>query len=122
VIDRNGEDIGIYFRSRKGRWIAGLSAFLAIDTVVLLVLLDENLLDFAGTFPGLPAAITLGLIPVGIALTILALVYFSMRLFFKANHSEALVGLFTFIMVAMVVLTMIGFFFRGPNMTISLPF
>ena len=122
LLDRNGEDIGIYFRSIKGRWIAGFSAFIAADVVVLLVLLDENLLDLVSPFPRLSSAITLGLIPVGIALAILALVYFSIRTFFKANHSEALMGLFTFIMTALIVLTIIGVFFRGPNMAFSLPF
>jgi hypothetical protein len=33
-----------------------------------------------------------------------------------------MVGLFTFVMVSLVVLTVVGVFFRGPNMALVLPF
>ena len=65
----------------------------------------------------LPAATLLGLI----------LLYALMRLVLshqgrKANHSEALLGIFTFLVLSLVILTVIGVFFRGENMALVLPF
>ena len=40
----------------------------------------------------------------------------------RANRSEAAAGLFTFVMVGFVLLTIIGVFFRGANMALVLPF
>ena len=68
VIDRSGSDIGIYFRSKKGKWLAAFAAFLSIDLVIALVLLDEYRFDLTAALPGLPAAISYGLIPVVVAL------------------------------------------------------
>jgi hypothetical protein len=50
------------------------------------------------------------------------LIYDLLRFLLKANHSEGLVGLFSFITVGLVALTIIGIFFRGPNMALVLPF
>jgi quinol-cytochrome oxidoreductase complex cytochrome b subunit len=122
ILDRSGKDIGIYFRSPKGRWIAFFAAFLSVDLVIALVALDEYKVDFASALPNLPAAISDGLIPMGIALLCLAFTYLLNRLIFRANHSEALMSVFTFIVTALVILTVIGMFFRGPNMVLSLPF
>ncbi len=122
IIDRSGEDIGIYFRSKKGRWIAFIAAFLSVDLVIALVLIDEYKLDLATALPGLPPAISNGLVPMGIALLSLGIIYLINRLIIRANHSEALMGVFTFIVIALVALTVIGIFFRGPNMVLALPF
>lgn len=122
IFDRSGEDIGIYFRSKKGKWIAFFAAFISIDLVVALVTLDEYRLDFVSMLPNLPLAVSYGIIPVAIALVSLILFYGLSRLLFKANHSEGMMGVFTFIIIALVVLTIIGVFFRGPNMVLALPF
>ena len=62
------------------------------------------------------------LVPLLFILAGLAAIYYGTRWKLKANHSEALVGLFTFVMMSLVVLTIIGIFFRGPSMTLVLPF
>ena len=122
VLDRSGEDIGRYFRSPKGKWITLLTAFFAVDLVVLLVILDEYWLDLPALMPDLSTAISFGLIPMGLALLFLSLLYLIKRWLFKATPSEALVGVFTFMLFSLVTLTVIGIFFRGPNMVLVLPF
>jgi quinol-cytochrome oxidoreductase complex cytochrome b subunit len=122
IFDRTGEDIGIYFRSKKGKWIAFFAAFVSADLVVALVLIDEYRLDLATALPDLPLAVSYGLIPLLIAFASLGLIYGITRLLFKATHSEAMVGIFTAIVVALITLTIIGVFFRGPNMVLALPF
>ena len=87
-----------------------------------LVVADEYWLDIAAWLPNLPLFIANGLVPLAAILLGLVLIYGLTRLFFKANHSEALAGIFTFLMAGLIVLTIIGIYFRGPNMALVLPF
>jgi len=121
ILDRSGDDIGIYFRSKKGKRIAFFSAFISLDLVPVLVVIDEYWLDLPSIFPNWSLAITQGLIPLLISLIGLGLIYGLNRLIFKAKHSEAFMGEITFIFVGLIVLTIIGVFFRGPNMAFVLP-
>jgi hypothetical protein len=52
----------------------------------------------------------------------LLIIYALLRFGARASRSEALVGLFTFIVISFVFLTVIGVFFRGANMALVLPF
>jgi quinol-cytochrome oxidoreductase complex cytochrome b subunit len=121
--DSHDEDIGIYFRSRKGRWAAFIGAFLAIDLIPMLVVADEYWIDLPTMLPGeWPVLVVNGLVPLLATLGGLALIYLLTRLILRANRSEALVGVFVFVMLSLVVLTFIGVYFRGPNMALVLPF
>jgi len=119
--DRRGEDIGIYFRSKAGRRAAIFNAILAVDLIPLLVVADEYWFDLPGLMPSLPLIISNGVIPLVITYISLAIIYGLTRIIFKANHSESLVGTFTFTMISLVVLTIIGVYFRGTNMALVLP-
>ena len=126
-MDRDFEDIGIYFRSKAGRWAALLGAVLAVVIVPLMVVADEYWIDLPGRFPGLPTWVTGGLIPFIATVAFLALVYALMRRFVRgggrrANHSEATLGLVVFMVTSLVVLTIIGILFRGENMALIWPF
>ena len=121
-LDKQEDNIGRYFRSAVGKQIALLAALYAIGLIPLLVLLDEYWLDLPALLPGLPTLISNGLIPLALTLGGLAAVYLLFRTTNKANKSEALVGLFVFVMVSLLLLTLIGIFFRGPNMALVLPF
>ena len=56
----------------------------------------------------------------GLILTLLA-IYLIFREFGHANPSEALVGLFVFLIISFILLTIVGIFFRGANMALVLP-
>jgi quinol-cytochrome oxidoreductase complex cytochrome b subunit len=120
--DRRAEDVGVYFRSKVGRRAALLGAFLAVDLVPVLVVADEYWVDLPAWFPDWPAAVASGLAPLLLTLAGLLAIYLLSRLILRANHSEGLVGLFSFLMVSLVVLTVVGNLFRGPNMALVLPF
>ena len=121
--DRHDENIGIYFRSRKGRWAAFIGAFLAIDLVPMLVVADEYWIDLPTMLPAdWPVLVVNGLVPLLATLGGMVLIYLLTRLILRANRSEALVGMFVFVMLSLVVLTFIGVYFRGPNMALVLPF
>lgn len=120
--DKRVEDIAIYFRSKTGRRVALLNAILALDLIPLLVIADEYWINLPDLFPNQSPFVAAGIIPLAITFTGLFLIYLLPRLIIKANHSEGLLGLFTFSIVCLLVLTLIGIFFRGPNMALVLPF
>ena len=120
--DRQDEDIGIYFRSRAGRKAALAGALLGLDLVPLMVIADEYWIDLPALLPATwPDDISSGLLPLLLTLAGLVVVYWIARRVSRGNRSEALVGLFGFLLVSLVVLTIIGVFFRGPNMALVQP-
>lgn len=120
--DRQGETMGHYFRSAVGRRSALIGLLLGINLPPLLIVADEYWVNIPALLPGWPIFITAELIPLLLTLAGLASIYFSLHLFLKTNHSEGLVGLVTFIMTSLVILTAVGIFFRGPNMALTPPF
>ena len=122
ILDRRTQDIGIYFRSKKGRRSAIFNFILAVDIIPLLVVADEYWFEIADWLPNQPLFVVNGLVPLGATLLGLLLIYGLTRLIFRTNHSEAMTGIFTFVVVGLVVLTLIGIYFRGPNMALILPF
>lgn len=120
--DRQEDTVGHYFRSPTGRRAALAGLFLGLSLPLLLVVADEYWLHQATWLPGWPVLLATEVFPFLLTLAGMALIYFSIRLLLRANHSEGLVGLFVFIMTSVVVLTAVGVFCRGPNMTFVLPF
>jgi len=121
VWDRREQDIGIYFRSRVGRRVALVSGVLGVVLPVALVLLDAFWVDFPAWLPWLPTIISNGFIPMMLTLAGLAAIYAGLKVIFKANRSEATLGLVTFLFISLITLTLIGIFFRGPNMALVWP-
>jgi hypothetical protein len=85
------------------------------------VIVDEFWLDWGNLLTTWPSTVTNGLVPLLLSLIGLALIYGLMRLL-RSNHSEALLGLGSFVFTGLIVLTIIGIYFRGPNMALALPF
>lgn len=120
--DKEEGDIGVYFCSTRGKLMALAGSIFAMALVPLLVLLDEYWIDFPALLPAWPTLVSNGLIPLLLTLAGLLVIYASMRIVAGANRSEALVGLFSFVVVGFVFLTIIGVLFRGPNMALILPY
>jgi quinol-cytochrome oxidoreductase complex cytochrome b subunit len=125
--DRSTEDIGVYFHSIPGRWAALGGVLLALLLVPLLVVADEYWVNLAAMFPSLPDGVTGGLLPLILTLAGLFGVYALLRWGLRSqgrrlNHSEALLGLFSFVFSALIILTIVGIYFRGENMALVVPF
>ncbi|MCB8944458.1 MAG: cytochrome b N-terminal domain-containing protein [Ardenticatenaceae bacterium] len=120
--DRQEETIGHYFQSHTGRRAALAGLLLGLSLPPLLIAADEYWLNLPAWLPAWPTIVTAEAIPLLLTLAGLVVIYFVTRLLLKANHSEGLVGLFTFVMTSLVVLTAVGIFCRGPNMALVLPF
>ena len=128
TLDRRESDIGIYFRSKAGRRAALLGLVLGIDLIPLLVVADEYWIDLNRLAPtSWPDFIGSGFVPLAFTMLGILAVYGLMRLLItadgkRASHGEALVGLFSFLCAGLLMLTLIGIFFRGENMSLIMPF
>jgi quinol-cytochrome oxidoreductase complex cytochrome b subunit len=120
--DRDEAGIGLYFHSSSGKLMALAGVLLAVVLTPLAVLADELWIDLPALLPAWPVLLSNGLLPLLLTSATLLAIYALMRFGAGANRSEALVGLFTFITVAFVILTLIGIFFRGANMALVAPF
>ena len=121
-LDRSDDAFALYFRSTTGRKAALTGALLALYLVPVLVLLDEFLLDIAALLPGWPLLLPTGLFPLLLTLAGLAAIYALIRRAFRATHSETVLGMFALLATGLILLTIVGVYFRGPNMALVLPF
>ena len=112
---------GQWFISEKGRRSSVSSTIFAIIVTVSGILFNEYVLNFEIKMPGIPPVISNGIIPLFILLVLMAGYY---RLFlrrFRLTKAELVQAVFVFIIVAFIVLTLTGIFFRGKDMELSLP-
>jgi quinol-cytochrome oxidoreductase complex cytochrome b subunit len=119
-LDRDLDVDGIWFRSRRGRWLVLLSAVLGFVGTAAFVLIDEYWLDLPALLPFLPTAISNGWVPLA-ALLLLLIGYGELLNMFKVKKCETRQAIFTLLLVAFVTLTLTGIFFRGEGMALVLP-
>lgn len=119
--DLSLESTGVYFRSLRGRSLSVLAVGLALWLVPAWILADEFLLDWTAWLPGWPSLVTNGVIPLALVLLgLLALDEFVHRAF-HANREERILFIFIFLLVSLVILTIVGIFFRGAGMSLMWP-
>ncbi len=120
-VDVTTENVGIYFRSRRGRWLVALATGLALLLTLAWVLLDEYFLHWTEWLPSWPSLISNGLVPLSVILLGLLLLDEWLKDTFGAVLEERILFFFTFLFIALIVLTVIGIFFRGPGMNLYWP-
>jgi hypothetical protein len=113
-INYEANTTGVWFCSYKGRQTALVSVILAILLTVGAVLLDEFVIGAGQT--GSASLVNNGLLPFVIVLVLCIGFYRVIRKSFDATNNEAIQALFTLLITAFVVLTMIGAWFRGTGM------
>ncbi|MBI5302516.1 MAG: cytochrome b N-terminal domain-containing protein [Chloroflexi bacterium] len=120
-MDSDMNSVGIYFRSRRGRWLALFSAATGVLLTALYIVLDEYVIDFAGWFYGLPALVSNGILP--LILLILGIIgyYEFVRRAFRATKCEGVLSVFVLVLAGFIVLTLVGVFFRGAGMQLMFP-
>jgi quinol-cytochrome oxidoreductase complex cytochrome b subunit len=115
------ETAGVWFASLKGRKMAVVATLVALSITPIGIVADEFAIDFTGWMPILPGEISNGLIPFALMLTATFLFYKVMKKKFSSNNNEALQSIFVLLMVAFIILTITGIWFRGLNMKLTLP-
>ncbi|MDP2661408.1 MAG: cytochrome B6, partial [Dehalococcoidia bacterium] len=116
-VDRNQEDVGVWFASKKGRAIALWSAVYASVWIPGLILFDELVrvrsLVRGEILPGwgIHVVVIGGLV---------VLLYAIIRRW-RPSRREVLIGIFTAFAMSYVLLTISGTFFRGHGMRLIWP-
>lgn len=119
--DFSSESVGIYFRSRRGRFLSLLAVGLALFSTPAWILLDEYVLNWNTWLSDWPNLIADGLIPLAIVfLGLIGLDEWIKRVF-SASNEERILFLFIFLLVALMVMTVVGIYFRGPGMNLFWP-
>jgi len=112
---------GVWFSSLTGRRSARDAAVVALFATPVGILLDEYMIDLNAWTPGLSPAISNGLIPVFILLTISYGMYRVLKRRHATNKNESVQMIFVFFLTAFIVLTVIGIGFRGSGMRLVWP-
>ena len=119
--DVSTENVGVYFRSRRGRSLAVLAAGISLISTPLWVLLDEFVIQWDVWLAGWDSLISNGLVPFSVMALGLILMDEWLKTKLKASPEERVLFIFVFLFVAILVLTIIGIYFRGPGMGLFLP-
>jgi hypothetical protein len=112
---------GAYFHSRNGARASRAAAIAALVLTPLGVFADEALRHAPAWQSFLPAAVRTGWLPLVLGCALLAALFFAVRGKYSATRLEATQALFTFAVVAFVVLTITGSLFRGQGMALAWP-
>jgi predicted transporter len=112
---------GVWFASTKGRRMALIAGLAALLGTPLGILADEYLIEVAARLPAVPTWITNGLVPLAVLLAAMAAFYVFMQRKYAASNTEAVQMLFVLLLVAFLVLTVTGIWFRGTGMKLVWP-
>ncbi|HID84454.1 MAG TPA: cytochrome bc complex cytochrome b subunit [Anaerolineales bacterium] len=120
-LDSNTESTGVAFRTRRGRDLGLIAVGLALLFTPAWVLADAYLLDWVAWFPAWPTWVSNGVLPLGV-LTLGGLVMHRvLQQALGLRREESVLFWFLFFLTVFGVLTVIGVFFRGPNMALYWP-
>jgi hypothetical protein len=119
--DFNLHSVGVYFRSERGRALTFMGFVLGLILTTLWVVMDEIVLDWSKWLPGWPSFISNGIVPLAMVLLVLVGLDEIVHRVFRAEFEERILFLFVFLLTALLVLTVIGIFFRGPGMALYWP-
>jgi hypothetical protein len=112
---------GVWFASTKGRGMALMAGLGALIGTPLGILADEYLIEVAARLPTIPTWLTNGLVPFAVLLVAIAVFYVFMRRKYAASNTEAVQMVFVLLLVAFLVLTITGIWFRGTGMKLVWP-
>ena len=112
---------GQWFHSHKGRQMGLVAAVTAFVLTPLIILGGEFLINFKAWFPQIPSSVTNGLLPLTLIVAGIAEFYVAVKKRFAASNSEAIQTVFMLLLVSFVILTIVGYWFRGPGMALVWP-
>ena len=112
---------GVWGRSRLGRKLILVAAILGAVCGVLLILGEATAVSMKINFTFKPLLFSQGFLPLLVGVLFMCGFYWLIRRKLNATAEEAVQALFTLCVVFLVVLTITGVWFRGPEMKLTLP-
>lgn len=112
---------GEWFISAKGRKSSADTARFAVIITLAGVLFNEYILNFETLLSPVPAFFSNGLLPLLIVAGFMAAYYKYFLKKFSLSKAELVQAVFVLIIVAFIVLTLVGIFFRGKDMALTFP-
>ena len=112
---------GVWFASLKGRNMAIVAALVAIIITPIGIVADEFVIDVAAWLSNIPGEVSNGLMPFALTLIVTILFYKAIKKKFSSNNNEALQSVFVLLVVAFIILTITGIWFRGKGMALIWP-
>ena len=119
--DTETESVGVYFRSRRGRFLALMAVGLALLLTPAWIAADAFWLDWVGWLPNWPTWLSNGVLPLVLLLMGAWLLHTFLKKALPTTQEERVLFWVIFLLTAFVVLTVVGVFFRGPNMDLYWP-
>jgi quinol-cytochrome oxidoreductase complex cytochrome b subunit len=113
-VDKEADYLGSWFSGEKGKRTLLFSVLFALVITMAIISIAVNLGWFRDWFSNLPAIINLFINPA----TLLALIYISWAIIIRRRTGStrmAAIALFACAMVGLIIFTVIGIWFRGPN-------
>ena len=120
-LDYDGKEMGNWFISEKGRRSVKSTAMFAAGITIAGILFNQYLINFEILMPKMPALISNGIIPLVILMLFMAAYYWLYIKHLSLTKAELVQVIFVFIVVAFVVLSLVGIFFRGKDMELTMP-
>jgi quinol-cytochrome oxidoreductase complex cytochrome b subunit len=111
---------GYWFLSENGKKSAKSTAIFAAIVTIAGILFNEYVLNFELLLHGIPAIISNGIVPLLIILLFMAGFYRFYLKRFRLSKEELVQAVFVFIIVAFIILTLTGIFFRGKDMALTI--
>jgi quinol-cytochrome oxidoreductase complex cytochrome b subunit len=112
---------GHWFISEQGRKTSEATAKYAAAVTIAGILFNEYVLNFEVVLSPVPAFISNGVLPLLILLGFMAGFYRYYIKKLKLSKAELVQAVFVFVIVAFIVLTVVGIFFRGKDMALTFP-
>ncbi len=115
-------EAGKWFYTQNGLRIFYIASLCSFLLTIAGILFGEFLVDFQAWLPGIPEIISNGLIPLFIWSVFLLGLSYLVKVRFKAGRTEMQLWIFTYLVVAYLVLMLTGVLFRGQAMALTWPF
>ena len=115
------ETAGVWFASRRGRRVAIVAALIAMIVTPTGIVADEFVIDFTAWMPGLSPVISSGILPAAFVLAGIILFYWLVKKKYAATNNESIQAIFVLFVVAFIILTITGIWFRGKEMALMWP-
>jgi quinol-cytochrome oxidoreductase complex cytochrome b subunit len=112
---------GRWFLSDKGRQSAKSTAIYAAFVTISGILFNAFVLNFEILMPGIPGLISNGILPFSIVGVFMGGYYMLYLRRKSLSKPELVQAVFVFIVVAFIILTITGIFFRGKDMELTYP-